>query len=334
MIVNSKARAREALAIIDNPRVFPLSFPFLGDALTGFLDTDFCLIGARSGVGKTQILMEIAKTAACAGKKVVFFALEAEDNEIEMRIQYQLFSKAYFEDPGRMRRDISYRAFRLGELYEVFAPYTDSVLDYFDRNLGTLVTSYRQERFGYEDFEQQLSSIRSHEPDLVIVDHLHYFDLGRGSDRNEKMSQLCKQIRALNLEYRIPFICAAHVRKDLERLLPDQEDFMGSSDIFKVSTVISMFGKAPGGYNPKSGIQETLFSIPKARTGSIPLVAKLAFSYHYQAYAKEYSLGTLSPDGKRFIELETDSYPPWAKAQRDRLAAVAQRQAQRSPSSG
>lgn len=326
MIINSKRRARDALAIVDDPKVLPLEFPFIRDALTGLLDTDFVLLGARSGKGKTSALSEIATTAAIAKKKVVFFALEAEENEIEMRILYRLLSKYYFEDPARARGvRLDYRSFRLGEMKEVFEPYMQFALDWVDQNLGGLVTSYRSERFTFEDFQRQLEGIREHQPDLVIVDHLHYFDLGRGSDRNEKMSELAKQIRGLNLDYRIPFICAAHVRKDVERIVPDQEDFMGSSDIFKVATAIVMFGANPGGYNPKLQAQETLFAIPKARTGGIPLVAKLQFSYVYQCYAKEYTLGTLSPDGKRFTEIEPKDYPHWAQAQRLRLEAMAQR---------
>lgn len=326
-IVNSKDRARHALGVVQAPKVLPIEFPFLKDALTGFLDTDFMLVGARSGKGKTSMLTEIALSAAQTKKKVVFFALEAEESEIEMRIQYQLLSKFYFEDPGRDRgAQIDYRSWRLGRLNHVFAPYEDSTLAWVDQNLGTLVTSYRGDHFTFEDFQSQLDGIRHHNPDLVIVDHLHYFDLGSGrGDKNEKMSQLAKQIRGLNLEYRIPFICAAHVRKDVERIVPDQEDFMGSSDIFKVATSIVMFGASPGGYSPKAQAQETLMSIPKARTGGIPLVAKLTFSYTYQCYAKEYTLGTLSPDGKRFTEIEPAHYPHWARFQRMRLEELAKR---------
>jgi replicative DNA helicase len=292
-----------------------LGLPMVDEYLLGILPTDLVVLGAASGIGKTQALLECAKYNALGGKRVVFIALEAEQDEIEMRLKYQMLAQRYFGDPDRLRGDpyVSYRTWRLGLIDEKFQPYMADVLRLFETRYGTLSTVYSHEGFGLADFERLLASFDSNPPDLVIVDHLHYFDTDESKSENQQLSLIIKRIRQLNLFYKIPFIVAAHTRKGIESLVPSQEDFMGTSNIYKQATVCLMLAPKPDGYHAKRGVSETLMSVVKTRTGGMGnLCGELYFSIPNQAYSMQWSLGRLTKGRTKFEKLEEEEIPEWA----------------------
>lgn len=291
----------------------PLGIPYLDHALYGLINTDLMLIGAKSGVGKTGILTEIAKNSAMNKKRVLFFALEAEENEIEMRLLYQIEARLFFNDEARDRGvTVNYRKWRLGMLDVAFGAYKPQALEIFKDRFSTLTTVYRSKVFGYEELWQTIEMCGEN-TDIVLLDHIHYMDLGDGKDgTNEKQSKLIKKIRDLNLFAKIPFVCAGHVRKDTKGIVPAQEDFMGSSDIYKNATAIVMITPKPGGYIAKNQMQETLITIPKGRTGGFgDLAGVTAYSVRHQGYLPAYRVGRIVA-GERYEDINESEYPDWA----------------------
>jgi replicative DNA helicase len=65
---------------------------FLDEAVGGIYSNDLVLYGAKTGIGKTQLATITAMANAANGKRVHFFALEAEQHEIERRIKYQILT--------------------------------------------------------------------------------------------------------------------------------------------------------------------------------------------------------------------------------------------------
>ena len=63
---------------------------FVDDSLLGILPDDLILVGAPSGVGKTQFCVNLALANVSVGKRVHFFALEAGKYEIERRLKWQI----------------------------------------------------------------------------------------------------------------------------------------------------------------------------------------------------------------------------------------------------
>lgn len=290
-----------------------LGVPYLDDALVGLLPNDLCLIGAKTGRGKTQLCLEIAKANAIAKKRVLFIALEAERNEIEMRLLFQIMSGLYYKDVNRNRKLIvNYRNWRLGKLATHLLKYELEAHEIFEHHYKTLSTVYRHQAFSIEHLTHVLEETK-HSADIVILDHLHYLDVEIGRDQHQVTSILMKKIRDLNLYFNKPFVVAAHLRKDIEGMLPATEDFMGSSDIGKNATVTVMIAPHAAGYDPKEQIAQTLISIPKSRTGGMGnLCGVLNYSIRHQAYLTKYQLASVLPLSNKLDFIKEEDYPDWA----------------------
>lgn len=292
-----------------------LGIPFIDEYLLGILPKDFVLIGAKSGKGKTQFLLEIAKYNAMSGKKVAFIALEAEKDEIEMRLKYQLLSNLYFNDEDRDRTArIDYRAWRLGRC-KTLEKYENRCWEMFRARYSTLITVYRASSYTIDDFERQMVDLARFNPSMIILDHLHYFDIKEGvSNENSYVGRIVKKIRELIETYKIPVIAAAHVRKDIHSLIPEMEDYMGTSDLYKVPTVEIMFAPKPDSYDAKNAVAPTLITVVKSRTGGMGgMCAEMYFSLKHQSYSPLWKLGRVYSRGEKFELLNEEDYPEWAK---------------------
>jgi replicative DNA helicase len=288
--------------------------PFLDDALTGLLPSDLMLVGAKTGRGKTALCVHLARVNAMKKKNVLFLALEAENDEIEMRLLYQIEAGLFFQDEQRDKAaNVSFRNWRFGFLRESFKKYQIEAQFIFESRYKTLCTVYRQEAFTLNDLHRVIDRAKEW-ADLVILDHLHYIDLVNNSEVNNETSQMIKKIRSLNTFYNKPFIVAAHLRKGVDGLLPQTEDFMGSSDIGKNSTLTLMVTPRPDGYSSVNQTFSTIFSIPKSRTGGIgSTVGLLEFSLRHQMYLSNYRLANVSYKNEKVEVIDEKEYPSWAK---------------------
>lgn len=303
--------------IIDEAREksIPYGIPFLDASLLGILPTDLVLIGANTGIGKTALGTEIAKQACAQKKKVLFIALEAERAEIEMRLEYQLYAKWYLEDKCRDRGlRFDFRAYRYGKLTSSLVPYRKPVIEEFTTRYRLLFTRYKDNEIFNAETLATLLEWAKQNVDLVIVDHLHYFDMNEyGKDSNERLSRLMQKIRDLTLQFRVPVILMAHTRKDHTSFLPSESDFRGSSDISKIATTCIMLAKIPNGYDPALNQSRTAFVIPKGRAGQIHHVGVVPFSITHSCYLRKYSLGLADEKNKTIQALNRSVLPYWAK---------------------
>jgi hypothetical protein len=300
-------------------QVLPIKFPFLTDFMMGILRTELLLVGAKTGSGKTQFLTELALQWSRMGKRVAFIALEAEPEEIEQRILYKILCKFYLNDPKKVPGVyLDFRRWRFGMLETVFAPYKGQAEIEFQSEVKNLHCHYMQKaEFTIIDLVDLMDDIEK-SCDVCIVDHLHYFDLIGSTNDMMGMKQLMKRIREINLKSGVPFVMAAHLRKDLQCVMPTVDDFMGSSDIPKIATSAILLAPKPDGYKAKDGTMTTLFSVPKLRGGGASRVlAEIDYSISHQMYLPLYTLSTLSAKGDKLYAIEKENWPRWARSTED-----------------
>lgn len=244
------------------------SVPYLDDALDGLPRSSLLLIGARTGVGKTQLVTQIAHANAAQGKRVHFFALEAEPNEIQARMKYQLLA-AYWHSRPELRAEhkgitLNYMAWHAGRYGNSFAKIEDEIEQFLQSAYKSLFTYYRDKNeFTVAWFKRQFEMIRD-ETDLVIVDHLHYFDFDDESE-NRALKGAMKAIRDCALIAQKPVILVAHLRKrdrGSAGLMPELDDFHGSSDLTKIATDVVLLAPGKSG---KQGHWSTLMRVAKCR---------------------------------------------------------------------
>lgn len=297
----------------------PLSYGvnFLDDALRGLHKRSVVLIGARTGVGKTQLAATIALRAAQAHKTVRYFCLEAEKHEIEKRLLYQEVARAYYALPHHQRPltnklnwpDWYYGKFHKDELIISLeqVAWQKLAIDTID-----LEFVYRDGSFGVADLEAHIESAKTH-CQLFIVDHLHYFDWSPRSSEYENLKTAVKAIRDLALQHEVPIILIAHLRKsdrNSKSCIPDLDDFHGSSDISKIATDAILLGR---GKSTSKTRRTTYISIAKSRVcgDAVGFVGCLDFDLSKGCYEEKYVLAK-----NKFGEpeaLDSAEVPAWAK---------------------
>lgn len=291
---------------------------FLDRALEGIAPNDLIIIGAPPGTGKTELVTHVAGYNSLSGKRVLFFPLEAEECEIESRIKFKLAAQLYYNDhrPDKTQiRDVTYRNWYHNKLGSSFDQYEFKAEERFRQYFKTFKTIYRKSEFKVDDLQRHLMLFKE-ETDLVIIDHLHYFDFDDPNE-NKAITEIVKKIRDLALISSKPIILVAHIKKPDKRysaLVPDLDEFHGTSNITKIATKAILLAPDPEApQDPKRF--ETYFRAAKFRVdGSVKrYLGKCLFNIETNKYEEDFELGCLSPDGKKFEPLDTSRFPAWAK---------------------
>jgi replicative DNA helicase len=306
----------------ETKNLLPLGIPYFDSAIGGILPDDLIIITARTGSGKTEIATLITQTALKLGKIVNFFALEAYKGEIESRIKFKLLANAFYsqKDFKHYGRTPNYHDWRRGtndDLTEKFEPEVDEILS---KQLVNLFTCYRETSFTPEDFEKEILKVRDFmEADLIILDHLHFFDFD-SENENAAMKATVKRIRQISATIRKPIVMLAQLRKrdkSIKSIVPDSEEILGSSDIAKMATIILSTAPAFDQPSTQSHLFATYLRVCKNRDDSsrTRYVGLGFFNIRDNSYQDEYRLGKLSIDESKFEELEGE-WPEWARRDR------------------
>lgn len=288
---------------------------FLDDALRGILSDDMILIGAQSGVGKTQLVTMIAKANISRGKRVHLLALESSKHEIERRIKFGYVSDLFFNSSPETKpevRGFNFTDWAMGKFLEPMMKLELKANDLVEKDFNNLFLFTKGDRFGVSEMIESIVSCQD-ETDLIIIDHAHYFDYD-GDNENKALKEIAKTVRTLAIDISKPIILVAHLRKrdrNNTELAPGMEEFHGSSDLFKIATKVITI--APG-RPTDNGNYETFFRIPKNRIdGTVTrYLGSLRFDPRKGIYKNEYKIGWSTQTGA-FEELGDELYPSWAK---------------------
>lgn len=312
----------KSLRLAKKEKILKFGVRMLDDACSGILRNDLILIGAASGAGKTELCTQIALNNVRNSKRVHFIALEAEEFEIERRILYSLIANKWYADKSPDAFDLrenklprfSFKGWCLGEFKGHIEQFESEAEQEFKKQFNGLFTYYKRDRFKVDNLIETVLYAAASETDLVIIDHVHYFDFETDNE-NREIKEIAKMARSLALESGKPIILVGHLRKrdrNNDDLVPGLEEFHGSSDLYKIATrVITL---APG---PKAGRgYHTYLRIPKDRLdgGNARFIGQIKFNPAENCYDQEYSLGksgSTKQDG--FTELDEHSLPDWAR---------------------
>ena len=301
------------------PRILTLGVRFLDVALGGIFPSDVILLGGATGQGKTELARLIAQANVDRGKRVHYFALEADGREIERRAKYSLLASRVLAAPGggRFYERLNFLDWMAGRLDDVTGPFEDAVDAELADKYRNLYTYYPDGEFTIDDFERAFAAIVD-DTDLVILDHFHFLDFGE--QENASAKRAIKTIRRLARESGIPILVVAHIRKadrgaKRTRLVPVLDDFHGSSDVVKAATKAVLLAPATDRTNSAPHLWKTYLSAGKCRVeGSrARYAACVTYDARRRAYDDEFILGTVTPGGDKFVEVESGRWPAWAR---------------------
>jgi replicative DNA helicase len=312
--------ASERTQRLENAKdVLPFGVKFLDAALGGIVKSDVVLIGAKTGIGKTELSRYIAMYNAARGKRVHFLALEAEINEIEQRTKYTVLADMVYRDKSidpMQRLQLNYMDWYLGRLDDLTKRHEQAVDKILAEQLTTLHTLYRVRDFTVNELERKFDEI-AQETDLVVIDHLHYIDTPDPNE-NRGYKVIIKRVRDLALNLGKPVIVVAHLRKsDRARptLVPETDDFHGTSDVPKMATKAIMLAPARDRPSGARHIWNTYIAPVKCRIeGSrTRYVAVVPFDATTNSYQDSFVLGQMVKGGTEFEPLPDEQLPAWAR---------------------
>lgn len=194
-----------------------------------------------------------------------------------------------------------------------------SLDELFKIKYKTLNIYAREDALDMGLFEAHLNLING-SADVVIIDHLHYFDF-KSKDEYSEINEIMKRLKGLQDKYRVPIVLVSHLRKkDKTRVFPDQNDFHGSSNIVKqADTCIVLAHIEPqeednSNYSKqiRTNTYETGIRVAKSRTGfPSRLLGIVDFKMDARCYTDDYRLAVC---GNNFVSMmDKPDYPKWSR---------------------
>lgn len=319
-------KAEDNIENIDPNKICNFGISVLDDALIGILPNDFIIIGGDSGSGKSETGLDIAVHNALNGKNVALFFLEGGSEEAINRIRWKLIQKKYYDNKCT-GIDMDYRKWRMGKLksplmrelsFQCFNEFKEKIKDrlhIYSFEEGFTIQMLMNS-LGYFNKQKEEKYLMEYyvDIDLIIIDHLQYFTLTNPQNELVEMTEILKKVNGITMHHKIPIVMISHLRKkDRDRGIPNQEDFYGTSNAPKMSSVtISM---APHFISDQydKGIYPTFFRFAKSRTGLRQSYAALCkFNSFKGKYEKDYMIHKLIGDKPENDPMERHKLPKWA----------------------
>lgn len=321
-----QTQARQA---IDHTKICNFGIKALDDALIGILRNDLVVIGADSGVGKSDVCLNLALHNARNGKNVALFFIEGGSEEAISRIKWKAIKDKYYTE-GHNTIELDYRKWRMGLLEdplllkieaEVYKELMDGIgarLHIYDIDASFKIEDLTSSLMYFTNKRvNEAYNIEEHfiDIDLIIVDHLQYFTLANPKNEFTEMTQILMKVKEITDFHKVPVILVSHLRKkDKDRGLPGQDDFYGTGNICKIASVAITISNHPSQDNHSEELYPTFFRIVKSRTGIRSSYAILCdYMYRLGRYDTFYKLYNLAADKPVADPIEFDKLPRWAK---------------------
>ena len=238
----------------------------IDDVLGGIIPTDLNIIASSTGLGKTQLSLNICTNIVMQNLSCVMFSFESYEEEIQDRYIFSLLSSQYYSENNK---PLSFREWVTGHSSEDVYELEKTIVKNINNKMNNLRVRYRG-RMPYSAplFEKEIKELCTQEDiDIIIVDHLHYFDMPESKTENKALKDIIYLLRDVGLQINKPIILFAHLRKKDKGdkiLIPDETEIHGSSEIPKNATnVITMSHANIRG--EKNYLIPTFFRFPKLR---------------------------------------------------------------------
>ena len=185
----------------DQYRGVPTGIKELDDTITGLNRTDFILLGARPGMGKTSFALNIARHAAVkAQKRIAFFSLEMSKEQLVSRL---LSTEAMVEGTklrtGRLNEEEWIRLIEAGDILS-------KTQLYFDDNPAITVPEIKAKLRRLKDV------------DLVVIDYLQLMTSStRIDNRVQEISQITRNLKIMAKELNVPVLTLSQLARDSEK---------------------------------------------------------------------------------------------------------------------
>lgn len=318
---------------------------FLDEVLGGILPIDLVVIGAATGIGKTDLACLIAKSAIQQGRQVIFYALEAFQTEIHSRIKYQAIAEYFFahrqEFPSFIH--LNYFDWAHGKFDHELAPLEEKIAEDLHEQMHMLeIISPTHGELSAKSITQMTKDWST--ASLVILDHLHKLDLGDETE-NRGIKNAVSELRDYVNSAEVPVIAMSHLRKEERRslsLIPATEELHGSSEISKQANAVITFAPVKkiisrDKTETKLSVGHTFVRVTKARLGAegaTHYAGLLKYDLSRHAYMPAYWPFECDKWATEVTPLPRSDFTHWMKDAKEFNAPVIQPRGQRDYAAG
>jgi len=241
----------------------PTGFPRLDRLLGGLQRSDLVIVAGRPAMGKTSLVLNIARNAAIKKQRIAVFSLEMSNEQLVQRL--------IASETG-----ISSHRLRTGKLEED------------EWNKFAQATSILSEQHIFVDDTPSISAMQmrtkcrrlhaEHGLDIIIVDYLQLMQGDRRSEnRVQEISYISRMLKSLARELNVPVMAASQLSRAVEQRhekRPVLSDLRESGSIEQDADIV-MFIYRDEVYNPETpmkNIAEIIVSKHRhGPTGSVEL---------------------------------------------------------------
>ena len=306
----------------------------LDDSLICINRGELVVIGADSGVGKTEAGIQIASHNAKQGKKVALYHLEGGFREAIARMKWRDICQEYYLNHSGANLELSYQKWIVNLdqpklLMELEAKVWNEYNERYGKNLfilnsnkGLTLDDFLVTMFDFHSLTTAAGEIydtsRKHgfDLDLIVVDHLQYFSLNQAETEISEITNIMREVKKITDTHGIPVVLISHLRKKAkDRGLPDQQDFYGSSNIPKIANTAITLTPQINKEDFHNSIFPTWIRVVKSRVGIRSSIAMLCdFDGRRKTYKDSYDVYKVNGDGHTSPEpIEGKGLPKWAK---------------------
>lgn len=261
----------------------PSGFTSMDRVTYGWQPTDLIILAARPSVGKTAFALNLARNAAMSQVKptpVAFFSLEMSASQLVQRI-LSAESEIMLEKIARGKlEDYEYKQLQTKGIQRL-----ERAPIYIDDTAALNIFEFRA---------KARRLVNKHNVGLIIIDYLQLMSgsADRNSNREQEISTISRNLKALAKELGIPIIALSQLSRAVETRkeskMPQLSDLRESGAIEQDADMV-MFIYRPEYYevmnneNGESTKGETHIRIAKHRNGSLETI-KLRALLHIQKF--------------------------------------------------
>lgn len=230
-------------------------FSALDDVLGGFFKTGFYVVGARPGMGKTTVSLNIADRIAAQGKRVLFVTLEMDKDQITAK------RLAYLSG-------IAYNAIYTGRVMPDEMECLEIGLEKVSSRALDVVES------GVNSVSDLSGLLQSNPYDVVFVDYLGLMEPAQEDaqrSKYEQMTNLSKAFKSLAKKLHTPIIALSQLNRESQsrrNKRPTLSDLRDTGAIEQDADGVILLHREGYYQDEKPDIEDIEFIVAKNRHGT------------------------------------------------------------------
>lgn len=255
----------------------PTGLSTLDRIIGGLHRSDLVIIGARPGMGKTSLILNIARhICVTAGRKVAFFSLEMSRDQLAQRLL--AFDAAV--DISRLRQG--------GLTSDEWDRITTATSNLYPAQLYVDETSAIT-------VQQIKSKLRRNKPDIVFIDYLQLLQsTGRAENRVQQVSEMTRDLKIMAKELNIPVVVCSQLSRAGQAKgtshVPQLSDLRESGSIEQDADIVLLLHRPHyyeiGGEETDEDPNKALCIVAKNRHGSTE-TAKLRWDGRFAKFVAQ-----------------------------------------------